>query len=159
MGSQTNTSIGSFQTDALGPIRVSAQVEDAMTNKTVDVRTFAPLTVPLSAEPVWQANGTNRRTSVMRVSGIDSQEAFARAQGATAAAATAAVTVDGEVDSATYGNLLQARGLVGLRGVGLAHDGLWYVQQVTHQIKHGSYTQAFTLSRDGHGSTLPFVTP
>ncbi len=56
-----------------------------------------------------------------------------------------------------YGNLLSARGLVGVRGAGMAFDGLYYVSSVTHQLKRGEYKQSFTLSRNGLVSTVPEV--
>ncbi len=63
----------------------------------------------------------------------------------------------GTLDVATYGHVLQSRRLVGVRGVGLAYDGLYYVTRVVHEIKRGSYTQQFSLARNGVVSTLPAV--
>jgi hypothetical protein len=56
-----------------------------------------------------------------------------------------------------YGHILKARRLVGVRGVGFAFDGLYYVKEVTHKIKRGEYKQSFTLSRNALVSTLPKV--
>ena len=47
--------------------------------------------------------------------------------------------------------------LVGVRGAGEAYDGLYYVNNVTHNIKRGEYKQSFNLSRDGLGSLTPKV--
>jgi hypothetical protein len=47
--------------------------------------------------------------------------------------------------------------LVGVRGAGLAYDGLYYVNSVTHNLKRGSYKQNFALSRDGLISPTPVV--
>ena len=49
--------------------------------------------------------------------------------------------------------------LVGVRGVGLAYDGLYYVKSVTHSIKPGEYKQSFTLARNGLVSITPVVFP
>jgi hypothetical protein len=68
-----------------------------------------------------------------------------------------AVTGEGSLDVVRYGRLLKARQLVGVRGAGLAYDGLHYVKSVTHTIKRGEYKQSFTLSRNGLISTLPRV--
>ena len=68
-----------------------------------------------------------------------------------------AVTGEGSLDVVRYGRLLKARQLVGVRGAGLAYDGLHYVKSVTHSIKRGEYKQSFTLSRNGLISTLPRV--
>jgi hypothetical protein len=68
-----------------------------------------------------------------------------------------AVTGRGELDVLRYGGVLKARQLVGVRGVGLAYDGLHYVKSVTHKIKVGEYKQSFELTRNGLISTLPQV--
>jgi hypothetical protein len=66
-------------------------------------------------------------------------------------------TADGSLDVLRYGGVLQARSLVGVRGAGLGFDGLYYVSQVTHQIKRGEFKQSFKLARDGLVSTVPVV--
>ena len=76
---------------------------------------------------------------------------------AKAAKTADAVTATGSLDTLIYGNVLQARGLVGVRGAGNPFDGLYYVSSVTHNIKRGEYKQNFTLSRNGLISTLPSV--
>jgi hypothetical protein len=63
----------------------------------------------------------------------------------------------GKLDVAKYGRLLKSRQLVGVRGAGLPFDGLYYVRRVTHEIERGSYTQEFTLGRNGLISTIPTV--
>jgi hypothetical protein len=68
-----------------------------------------------------------------------------------------AVTGSGELDVPRYGHVLQARQLVGVRGAGLAYDGLYYVRSVTHTIRRGSYSQSFSLARDGLISNTPRV--
>lgn len=68
-----------------------------------------------------------------------------------------AVSGKGELDVLRYGSVLKARQLVGVRGAGLAYDGLYYVKSVTHKIKAGEYKQSFELSRNGLISTVPQV--
>jgi hypothetical protein len=70
---------------------------------------------------------------------------------------SAAVSGSGSLDVLRYGRLLRARLLVGVRGVGMAYDGMYYVDSVTHNIKRGEYKQNFTLSRDGLISNTPVV--
>ncbi|MBK9014745.1 MAG: hypothetical protein IPM82_12055 [Saprospiraceae bacterium] len=70
-----------------------------------------------------------------------------------------AVSGEGELDVLRYGRILKARQLVGVRGAGLAFNGLYYVKSVTHNIKRGSYKQSFALSRNGLISTLQRVVP
>ena len=63
------------------------------------------------------------------------------------------MTATGSLNVARYGGVLKARRLVGLRGVGEAFDGLYYVKSVTSKIKRGEFKQDFTLSRNGLIST------
>jgi hypothetical protein len=70
---------------------------------------------------------------------------------------SAAITGSGSLDVLRYGHVLQSRMLVGVRGAGLAYDGLYYVDSVSHDLKKGSYKQNFTLSRDGLISNVPRV--
>ncbi|MCW8084273.1 hypothetical protein [Sabulicella glaciei] len=70
-----------------------------------------------------------------------------------------AITASGSLDVVRYGRPLRSRALVGVRGAGLAYDGLYYVDTVTHKIKPGEYKQSFTLSRDGLISNTPKVVP
>jgi len=65
----------------------------------------------------------------------------------------------GSLDVLRYGHVLRARELVGVRGVGIAFDGLYFVKSVTHKIKRGEYKQDFSLTRDGVISTVPRVIP
>jgi hypothetical protein len=68
-----------------------------------------------------------------------------------------AVSATGTLDVVRYGRPLKARQLVGVRGAGMAFDGLYYVKNVTHSIKRGEYKQNFTLTRNGLVSTVPAV--
>jgi hypothetical protein len=68
-----------------------------------------------------------------------------------------AISGNGSLDVLRYGRVLQSRMLVGVRGAGLAYDGMYYVDSVTHNIKRGEYKQNFTLARDGLGPITPRV--
>jgi hypothetical protein len=70
-----------------------------------------------------------------------------------------AITASGRLDVLRYGRVLRSRMLAGVRGAGLAYDGLYYVNSVTHNIKRGEYKQSFQLSRDGLISNTPRVVP
>ena len=76
---------------------------------------------------------------------------------AKAAKKADAVTGSGSLDVLRYGRLLKSRGLVGVRGAGMAFDGLYYVKSVTHKIKRGEYKQGFALARNGLVSTVSRV--
>jgi hypothetical protein len=70
-----------------------------------------------------------------------------------------AISGNGSLDVLRYGHVLRSRMLVGVRGAGLAYDGLYYVDSVTHNLKRGEYKQNFTLSRDGLISNTPRLIP
>ncbi len=67
------------------------------------------------------------------------------------------LTAEGTLDVARYGQILKARQLVGVRGAGIAFDGLYFVRKVTHEIRRGQYKQNFTLGRSGLVSTVSKV--
>jgi hypothetical protein len=158
LGGETNVDSIHFRNNALGPTTVSGQVQDRLTNQEMPVRTFASLRPPLAAFPAWLVNQPNVRQTQFRQSGLNLMQAMSQAQ-ATTDASVDAVTAEGELDALRYGDLLQARGLVGLRGVGYSYDGLWYVKRVRHLVQKEKYTQSFTLTREGWGSTTPAVIP
>jgi hypothetical protein len=76
---------------------------------------------------------------------------------AKAAESQDAVTGSGSLNVLRYGRLLKARGLVGVRGVGVAYDGLYYVRSVTSNLKRGEFKQSFELTRNGLVSITPKV--
>jgi hypothetical protein len=67
------------------------------------------------------------------------------------------VSANGSLDVLRYGRVLKPRGLVGVRGAGLAYDGLYYVQSVKSSLKRGEFKQSFTLTRNGLKSIAPRV--
>ena len=67
------------------------------------------------------------------------------------------VTGDGTLDVDRYGQVLRARNLVGVRGAGLAFDGMHYVDSTTHTLKLGEYKQKFVLKRNALIASLPVV--
>jgi hypothetical protein len=76
---------------------------------------------------------------------------------AKAASSSDVVTANGSLDILRYGRLLKARSLVGVRGAGVAFDGLYYVKSVTTTLKAGELKQSFVLTRNGLVSTVPVV--
>ena len=67
------------------------------------------------------------------------------------------VTATGNLDVLRYGRPLRARGLVGVRGAGVAYDGLYFVSSVKSTLKRGEFKQSFDLTRNGLVSTTPRV--
>jgi hypothetical protein len=97
------------------------------------------------------------RVEVLRdTAKLSPMEAITRGLAAGSKSADA-VTATGTLDVLRYGRLLKARQLVGVRGAGMAFDGLYYVQNVTTTIKRGEIKQNFTLTRNGLISITPNV--
>jgi len=150
-----------FSYDAMAPTTVTGLVQDTLeTDADIPVVALLPLRVPpLAALPAIMVNAPYIRETLLNPVGMDPLQAEAVAQGMVDRSTDQVLTATGELDVLRYGSLLSAAGLVGVRGAGLSHDGLYYVQQVTHQITPDSYTQQFTLTREGWGSTVPTVMP
>lgn len=161
MGSDTNVDSIQFQYSALEQATFSGQVQDRQLNQALPYQTFATMRLPpMAAFPAVLVQQPNVRRQVLEgEGGLTFTQALARAQGRTDAAADRVLTATGELDALRYGALLQPRGVVGVRGVGYLHDGLYYVKSVSHTIRQGDYKQHFTLTREGYGSTTPVVPP
>lgn len=76
---------------------------------------------------------------------------------AVASKSADAVEGTGSLDVVRYGRILKARQLVGVRGVGMAYNGLYFVKTVTSTLKQGEFKQSFTLTRNGLVSITPRV--
>ena len=157
LGPETNvTAPPRFRVDALSPVRVEGEVQDPRSGSTTSLTMSTSLRPPLAALPLWMTSSGDVRTRRLRESGTGTTSAFARAQ-AEVDRSIDAVVGEGELDGARYGSVLRPRGLVGMRGAGWSHDGLWYVRRVVHDLAPGSYRQQFTIAREGYGSTVPAV--
>lgn len=157
MGPMTNVT-GSLRIreDVLIAELQEGHVTDPRLGETIPVRTVGALRLPLAALPTWALHQRELRTRQFRDSGISAVTAYARAQAVTDRTSDT-MTCDGSLDGSAYGAILRPRGLVGVRGAGWASDGLWYVRQVVHHVRRGSYAADFSLARDGIGSTVPVV--
>ncbi|WP_327349107.1 hypothetical protein [Streptomyces europaeiscabiei] len=159
LGPDTNVRQIRFRTDALAPVLVDGAVQDPRTGAQVPVAVSGSLLEPLAVVPLWLRHQADvRRRRDVRDSGVDVIGAFSRARARVDRSADA-VVAEGEADGERYGDVLRPRALVGVRGAGWSHDGLWYVRSVEHALEPGSYSQRFVLARDGHGSTVPAVLP
>jgi hypothetical protein len=149
-----------FSYDGLAPTRVSGQVQDRQLGQTVPVETFASTRPPLSSQPAWLSQ-SYQRSRQFRQSGLNTIQAYGRAQAETDSASDRVLTATGRLDATRYEALLRPRGLVGLRGAGFSYDGFYYVKSVTHnlQVRENTYTQNFTLTREGTGAISPVVIP
>ena len=92
------------------------------------------------------------RTVLLRNSGQRTSRQASLAGDALKIDNSRSVTGEGQLDTERYGYILRAGGLVGVRGVGASYNGNYYVRRVTHTIERGSFTQSFSLSREGVGA-------
>lgn len=67
------------------------------------------------------------------------------------------VSANGSLNVLRYGRPLKSRQLVGVRGAGIAYDGLYFVKSVTSTLKRGEFKQSFNLTRNGLVSITPRV--
>lgn len=103
------------------------------------------------------------RGTIAHDPGLDAASAGAIAQGLVDLSQDGVVVATGSVDTATYGDLLLAPGMVEVRGAGASYDGKYYLSESVHVIDFADndqrYTQQFTMMRDGVGATVNSVTP
>lgn len=161
MGPQTNVNSISFSYDALAPTTVMDVVQDSELNFSFPVFALTNTRIPpLVSFPSPLFNMPNVRQSLLRdTSNLTITRAYSRAQAQVDASVDRVVSASGELDALQYGEVLKARGLVGVRGVGFTNDGFYYVQSVTHSIRKGEYKQRFSLTREGTGALTPMVRP
>lgn len=163
MDAFTNVEQLSFTLDGMAKKTTILLTYDPVTHKIpipVPVPNISVVHPPLGLRPLLPAvttfeGGDGEEAGTARLS----TEAAARRAMEIMLTAKSAITGEGSLDVAAYGGILRARMLVGVRGAGLAYDGLYYVDTVSHTISHGSYKQSFKLSRDGLIAAGPAVLP
>ena len=155
MDAHTNVESLSFSLDGLAKKIIVLNVFDPVTKKIalpVPVPNISILRPPMGARPTLPSK-VEFPTDMAK---WDTLEVVKRALGILMSS-NDSVTASGSLDVLRYGRVLRSRMMVGVRGAGLAYDGLYYVNSVTHNIKRGEYKQSFTLSRDGLISNTPVV--
>jgi hypothetical protein len=154
MDALTNVESLSFSFDATKGVLPVVFIQNQLTRAPIPVPipNLNPLQPPLAALPTPIANlkplKDTAKMSPMRAISAGLAEA---------ATSQDAVSGIGSLDVLRYGRVLKARGLVGVRGAGVAYDGLYYVKSVTSKIKRGEFKQSFELTRNGLVSITPTV--
>ncbi len=120
----------------------------------VPIPDLNPLQPPLGALPTPIANLKMMKDTAK----LNPMQAISRGL-AEAGRSQDAVSADGTLDVLRYGRMLKARKLVGVRGAGVAYDGLYYVHSVTSTLRRGEFKQSFHLTRNGLVSITPTVPP
>ncbi|MBT3222175.1 MAG: hypothetical protein HN348_24135, partial [Proteobacteria bacterium] len=130
------------------------------TDVPVPVATFLSTRLPpFVSQPAVIVNEPYVRKNLLRDSRLDPIQAEAMLQGMTNRSCDEVVVATGSIDVDRYRAILVSPGLVNVRGAGLAHDGTYYVKEVTHNVDLKGYTQDFVLTREGLGSLTPLVPP
>jgi hypothetical protein len=156
MDAETNVESLSFSLDGLAKEVMVVTILDPITGK-------VPIPLPIPNISVFQPPLGLRPTPPAKikfsknVANKKPLEVLKLVVGRLLKGSTNAITVTGTLDVLRYGHVLRSRLLVGVRGAGLAYDGLYYVDSVTHDLKRGEYKQSFQLSRDGLISNTPRV--
>ncbi len=157
MDSQTNVESLSFSLDGLAKKIVVLTVFDPVTKKIpipIPVPNIDPLRPPMGV----RLSIPSKLEFAEGGGGLGPADALNRALGIMFGA-NDSISGSGSLDVLRYGQPLRSRMMVGVRGAGLAYDGLYYVNSVTHNLKLGEYKQSFNLSRDGLISNTPVVIP
>lgn len=156
MDAHTNVESLSFSLDGLAKETMLVTVNDPATGR-------VPITVPIPAVNIFQPPLGARPTPPLKMvmardtDGDSIPLTLQKMLGRMLKGSANAITVSGSLDVLRYGHVLRSKMLVGVRGAGLAYDGLYYVDSVTHKIKPGEFKQSFQLSRDGLISLTPKV--
>ena len=154
MDALTNVDSLSFSFDPTKGVLPVVFIQNQLTRIPIPIPIPAlnPLQPPLGALPTPIANLKILKDTAK----LNPLQAISRGL-AVAAKSQDAVSGNGSLDVLRYGRMLKARGLVGVRGVGVAYDGLYYVQSVTSTLKRGEFKQSFNLTRNGLVSITPRV--
>jgi hypothetical protein len=156
MDAHTNVESLSFNFDATKGVLPVVYIQNRLTRAPIPIPIpkLNPLQPPLGLLPTPVA----KLKLLKDTAKLNPMQAISRGL-ATAACSQDAVTANGSLDVLRYGRPLKARQLVGVRGAGVAYDGLYYVQKVTSTLKRGEFKQSFQLTRNGLVSVTPRVVP
>lgn len=160
MDAATNVESLSFSFDGMSKTLYFLYIQNLLSKVPIPIPIpdITPLNPPLGAKPPVPLN-VRFITNEPDIGGTSKLSPLQAALIGLAKAAKSSdvVTASGSLNVTRYGRVLKARQLVGVRGAGVAYDGLYYVKSVTHSIKRGEYKQNFTLSRNALVSSTPRV--
>jgi hypothetical protein len=156
MDAHTNVESMNFSLDGLAKETMVVTILDPITGK-------IPIPLPIPSISIFQPPLGARPTPPAKIrftndkAGQKVTRALKTVLGRLLKGSPNAITVSGSLDVLRYGHVLRSKALVGVRGAGIAYDGLYYVDSVTHNLKRGEFKQSFQLSRDGLISITPKV--
>jgi hypothetical protein len=154
MDAHSNVETLSFSFNGVGKTLPIVYVHNALTKAPIPIPVpdIGPLNPPLGLIPPLpkQVEFMNDTAKLSPLAAL--AKGLARAAGSSEA-----VSGNGTLDVLRYGHVLKPRRLVGVRGAGLAFDGLYFVKSVTSTLKAGEFKQSFNLTRNGLVSITPAV--
>lgn len=159
MGPGTNVNSLDFEYNALAPTMVTGEFEGGLEGETLPIYAVFSHRSPMAAKPADVIQLPHIRETLYEGTATNVAQAYAQAQAIVEASNQKAVIARGALDAVRYGDVLQARGVVGVRGAGWSYDGNYFVDTVTHEISRGTYRQNFVLTRGGTGALMPVVWP
>ena len=156
MDSHTNVESLNFSFDPTKGVLPVVFIQNQLTRVPIPIPipNLNPLQPPLGALPAPIANLRIMKDTAR----MNPMQAISRGL-SEAKKSQDAVSGSGALDVLRYGRILKARRLVGVRGAGVAYDGLYYVASVTSTVKRGEFKQRFNLTRNGLISITPTVPP
>jgi hypothetical protein len=154
MDAHTNVESLSFRFDPTKGVLPIVFIQNPMTRVPIPIPipNLNPLQPPLGVLSTPLSNITMLKDTA----NMNPMEAISRGL-AEAKKSQDSVTAHGELNVLRYGRPLRARGLVGVRGAGVAYDGLYYVSSVKSTLKRGEFKQQFDLTRNGLVSITPRI--
>jgi hypothetical protein len=154
MDALTNVESLNFSFDPTKGVLPIVFVQNALTRAPIPIPipNLNPLQPPLGLLPTPLANITMLKDTAK----LNPMQAISRGL-AEAGKSQDSVSANGSLDVLRYGRPLKARQLVGVRGAGLAYDGLYFVSSVKSTLKRGEFKQSFQLTRNGLISITPTV--
>ena len=154
MDTHTNVESLSFSFDPTVGVLPIVFIQNQMTRAPIPIPipNINPLQPPLGVLSTPLSNVTMLKDTAR----MNPMQAISRGL-AEAKKSQDSVTGSGSLDVLRYGRPLRARGLVGVRGAGIAYDGLYYVSSVKSTLKKGEFKQSFDLTRNGLVSITPRV--
>ncbi|MBL9007068.1 MAG: hypothetical protein JNJ46_22615 [Myxococcales bacterium] len=144
-----------FSQDALQPVQMRGHYLDSLTKLVLPLPAMPFVPIP----PLTLFRTSARRQAYLPRTAHMKLPAVVRTSRQEGDASRNAVRAEGELDPMQYGGILKVRSLVGVRGAGLSYDGMYFVERVTHVLERGSYTQSFSLNREGVLPLSPVVMP
>lgn len=154
MDAHTNVERLSFTFDPTKGVLPVVWIQNQLTRAPIPIPIppLNPLQPPLGALPAPLAQIRNLKETAK----MNPMQAISRGL-AEAKTSQDVVGASGSLDVLRYGGILKARRLVGMRGVGLPYDGLYFVESVTSRLKRGAFKQDFSLTRNGLLPIMPMV--